>query len=181
MRAAAPGPDNSLGGAQGRAGLGGLGVRRRPHSFHPRSFHSHSFHPRGAIEGLQEQTRFLQRDLCGSARSMGSSRFLGIRSSRVNFPSSARCQTSPRREEFLPSGFHGADFKSVASHPHASLFAVYQVFENVAEKYDVMNDSMSLGIHRVWKDILVHKMNPSPGTLLVDVAGGTGKPSCSSV
>lgn len=51
---------------------------------------------------------------------------------------------------------------------------IYQVFENVAEKYDVMNDSMTLGIHRVWKDILVHKMNPSPGTLLVDVAGGTG-------
>lgn len=38
-----------------------------------------------------------------------------------------------------------------------------------------MNDSMTLGIHRVWKDILVHKMNPSPGTLLLDVAGGTGK------
>ncbi|KAM8797652.1 2-methoxy-6-polyprenyl-1,4-benzoquinol methylase, mitochondrial [Eudromia elegans] len=51
---------------------------------------------------------------------------------------------------------------------------VYQVFENVAKKYDVMNDSMSLGIHRVWKDVLLHKMNPSPGTLLLDVAGGTG-------
>ncbi|XP_064531444.1 2-methoxy-6-polyprenyl-1,4-benzoquinol methylase, mitochondrial isoform X1 [Pseudopipra pipra] len=51
---------------------------------------------------------------------------------------------------------------------------VYQVFESVAKKYDVMNDSMTLGIHRVWKDILVHKMNPSPGTLLLDVAGGTG-------
>ncbi|XP_009509833.2 2-methoxy-6-polyprenyl-1,4-benzoquinol methylase, mitochondrial isoform X1 [Phalacrocorax carbo] len=51
---------------------------------------------------------------------------------------------------------------------------IYQVFESVAEKYDVMNDSMTLGIHRVWKDILVHKMNPSPGTLLLDVAGGTG-------
>ncbi|XP_071619015.1 2-methoxy-6-polyprenyl-1,4-benzoquinol methylase, mitochondrial isoform X2 [Heliangelus exortis] len=51
---------------------------------------------------------------------------------------------------------------------------IYQVFESVAKKYDVMNDSMTLGIHRVWKDILVHKMNPSPGTLLLDVAGGTG-------
>ncbi|NXM54008.1 COQ5 protein, partial [Illadopsis cleaveri] len=51
---------------------------------------------------------------------------------------------------------------------------VYQVFENVAKKYDVMNDSMTLGVHRVWKDILVHKMNPCPGTLLLDVAGGTG-------
>ncbi|NWI12105.1 COQ5 protein, partial [Crypturellus soui] len=51
---------------------------------------------------------------------------------------------------------------------------VYQVFENVAKKYDIMNDSMSLGMHRVWKDVLLHKMNPSPGTLLLDVAGGTG-------
>ncbi|NXV98392.1 COQ5 protein, partial [Calonectris borealis] len=51
---------------------------------------------------------------------------------------------------------------------------IYQVFESVAKKYDVMNDSMTLGIHRVWKDILMHKMNPSPGTLLLDVAGGTG-------
>lgn len=45
----------------------------------------------------------------------------------------------------------------------------------MAKKYDVMNDSMTLGVHRVWKDVLVRKMNPSPGTLLLDVAGGTGK------
>ncbi|NXF87630.1 COQ5 protein, partial [Eubucco bourcierii] len=51
---------------------------------------------------------------------------------------------------------------------------IYQVFESVAKKYDVMNDSMTLGIHRIWKDIFVRKMNPSPGTLLLDVAGGTG-------
>ncbi|XP_061458888.1 2-methoxy-6-polyprenyl-1,4-benzoquinol methylase, mitochondrial [Rhineura floridana] len=51
---------------------------------------------------------------------------------------------------------------------------VHQVFENVAKKYDLMNDSMSLGIHRVWKDILLHQMNPYPGTQLLDVAGGTG-------
>ncbi|XP_039627695.1 2-methoxy-6-polyprenyl-1,4-benzoquinol methylase, mitochondrial [Polypterus senegalus] len=51
---------------------------------------------------------------------------------------------------------------------------VYKVFANVAEKYDVMNDAMSLGIHRLWKDSLLHKMNPTPGTLLLDVAGGTG-------
>ncbi|XP_048370283.1 2-methoxy-6-polyprenyl-1,4-benzoquinol methylase, mitochondrial [Sphaerodactylus townsendi] len=51
---------------------------------------------------------------------------------------------------------------------------VHQVFENVAEKYDIMNDSMSLGIHRIWKDIFVHQMNPYPGTQLLDVAGGTG-------
>ncbi|XP_020863630.1 2-methoxy-6-polyprenyl-1,4-benzoquinol methylase, mitochondrial [Phascolarctos cinereus] len=51
---------------------------------------------------------------------------------------------------------------------------VYQVFESVAEKYDVMNDSMSLGLHRVWKDLLLQKMHPFSGTKLLDVAGGTG-------
>ncbi|CAM2103258.1 unnamed protein product [Caretta caretta] len=51
---------------------------------------------------------------------------------------------------------------------------VYRVFESVAKKYDIMNDSMSLGIHRLWKDILLHQMNPYPGTQLLDVAGGTG-------
>ncbi|EQB77405.1 2-methoxy-6-polyprenyl-1,4-benzoquinol methylase, mitochondrial precursor [Camelus ferus] len=51
---------------------------------------------------------------------------------------------------------------------------VYQVFESVARKYDVMNDMMSLGIHRVWKDLLLLKMHPFPGTQLLDVAGGTG-------
>ncbi|XP_068167985.1 2-methoxy-6-polyprenyl-1,4-benzoquinol methylase, mitochondrial [Antennarius striatus] len=51
---------------------------------------------------------------------------------------------------------------------------VYQVFENVAQKYDVMNDAMSLGIHRLWKDMLLHAMHPQPGVRLLDVAGGTG-------
>lgn len=52
--------------------------------------------------------------------------------------------------------------------------SVYQVFESVAKKYDVMNDMMSLGIHRIWKDLLLWKMRPFPGTQLLDVAGGTG-------
>ncbi|XP_016101161.1 2-methoxy-6-polyprenyl-1,4-benzoquinol methylase, mitochondrial-like [Sinocyclocheilus grahami] len=51
---------------------------------------------------------------------------------------------------------------------------VYKVFENVAKKYDVMNDAMSLGIHRLWKDTLLHTMNPQPGLRLLDTAGGTG-------
>uniref|UniRef100_A0A8C5W6Q7 2-methoxy-6-polyprenyl-1,4-benzoquinol methylase, mitochondrial n=1 Tax=Microcebus murinus TaxID=30608 RepID=A0A8C5W6Q7_MICMU len=46
--------------------------------------------------------------------------------------------------------------------------------KGVAKKYDVMNDMMSLGIHRVWKDLLLWKMRPIPGTQLLDVAGGTG-------
>ncbi|XP_059193439.1 2-methoxy-6-polyprenyl-1,4-benzoquinol methylase, mitochondrial [Centropristis striata] len=51
---------------------------------------------------------------------------------------------------------------------------VYKVFENVAQKYDTMNDAMSFGIHRLWKDMLLHVMNPQPGVRLLDVAGGTG-------
>lgn len=54
-------------------------------------------------------------------------------------------------------------------------FSVYKVFENVAQKYDVMNDAMSLGIHRLWKDTLLRVMNPQPGAQLLDMAGGTGK------
>lgn len=53
--------------------------------------------------------------------------------------------------------------------------SVYKVFENVARKYDVMNDVMSFGIHRLWKDALLHVMQPQPGSLLLDVAGGTGR------
>lgn len=53
--------------------------------------------------------------------------------------------------------------------------SVYKVFENVAQKYDVMNDAMSLGIHRLWKDALLRVMHPQPGAQLLDMAGGTGK------
>ena len=51
---------------------------------------------------------------------------------------------------------------------------VREVFDSVASNYDLMNDAMSLGIHRVWKDITITKVNPQPGELLIDVAGGTG-------
>ncbi|XP_023219431.1 2-methoxy-6-polyprenyl-1,4-benzoquinol methylase, mitochondrial-like [Centruroides sculpturatus] len=51
---------------------------------------------------------------------------------------------------------------------------VYSVFSNVASKYDLMNDVMSGGIHRLWKDELIQTLNPIPGTKLLDVAGGTG-------
>jgi 2-methoxy-6-polyprenyl-1,4-benzoquinol methylase len=51
---------------------------------------------------------------------------------------------------------------------------VGKVFANVAEKYDVMNDAMSGGVHRLWKDHFIRSMAPGPGTSLLDVAGGTG-------
>lgn len=54
---------------------------------------------------------------------------------------------------------------------------VNQVFHNVASRYDLMNDLMSLGLHRVWKDIMINALNPPKSDAsfgLLDVAGGTG-------
>lgn len=51
---------------------------------------------------------------------------------------------------------------------------VGRVFSNVAQRYDVMNDLMSFGVHRLWKDALIDWLSPSPGAQLLDVAGGTG-------
>ena len=51
---------------------------------------------------------------------------------------------------------------------------VKEVFNNVASKYDVMNDLMSIGIHRVWKNALINWLVPKENQNLLDVAGGTG-------
>ena len=51
---------------------------------------------------------------------------------------------------------------------------VKNVFNNVYDKYDLMNDFMSLGIHRLWKKSLLNMMNPLPNQKLIDVACGTG-------
>jgi demethylmenaquinone methyltransferase/2-methoxy-6-polyprenyl-1,4-benzoquinol methylase len=51
---------------------------------------------------------------------------------------------------------------------------VREVFDSVAPKYDLMNDLMSLGIHRIWKRIFINVLNPSPHRDLLDLAGGTG-------
>lgn len=51
---------------------------------------------------------------------------------------------------------------------------VHGVFSKVASKYDVMNDVMSVGIHRLWKDAMMDWLAPRDGQRLLDVAGGTG-------
>jgi len=51
---------------------------------------------------------------------------------------------------------------------------VNSVFSEVYNKYDLMNDIMSLGIHRIWKDKFIDWMNPSHDSSLIDVASGTG-------
>ena len=63
-------------------------------------------------------------------------------------------------------------FNTVLQSKKAGL--VQDVFSNVASKYDLMNDVMSLGIHRLWKAALIDWLNPQPGQQLLDVAGGTG-------
>lgn len=51
---------------------------------------------------------------------------------------------------------------------------VGEVFSNVAAKYDIMNDAMSGGMHRLWKDRFVRRVKPQPGEAILDMAGGTG-------
>ncbi|GAA5865658.1 hypothetical protein JCM1840_003207 [Sporobolomyces johnsonii] len=63
-------------------------------------------------------------------------------------------------------------FRDVPEQLKESL--VRGVFSSVASSYDVMNDAMSLGIHRLWKDHYVSKLDPHGGLKCLDVAGGTG-------
>jgi demethylmenaquinone methyltransferase / 2-methoxy-6-polyprenyl-1,4-benzoquinol methylase len=58
--------------------------------------------------------------------------------------------------------------------PEEKTRRVGAVFSNVAAKYDVMNDAMSAGLHRVWKDQFVRRVKPQPGEAVLDMAGGTG-------
>ena len=63
-------------------------------------------------------------------------------------------------------------FSEVAEDAKAGM--VHGVFSSVASKYDVMNDVMSVGIHRLWKDAMMDWLAPRDGQRLLDVAGGTG-------
>lgn len=58
--------------------------------------------------------------------------------------------------------------------PEEKTSRVGSVFSNVARKYDVMNDAMSGGMHRLWKDRFVRRVKPQPGEAILDMAGGTG-------
>ena len=51
---------------------------------------------------------------------------------------------------------------------------VQNVFTSVASKYDIMNDVMSMGVHRIWKEAMMDWLAPKSGQKLLDVAGGTG-------
>src|SRR4051812_25196646 len=58
--------------------------------------------------------------------------------------------------------------------PAAKPGLVRGVFDRVAGRYDLMNDLMSGGVHRLWKDAVVARLNPQPGETIIDCAGGTG-------
>ncbi len=58
--------------------------------------------------------------------------------------------------------------------PQEKTRRVRSVFERVARRYDVMNDVMSGGLHRLWKDHFVGKIKPRAGERILDLAGGTG-------
>ncbi|HPA37229.1 MAG TPA: class I SAM-dependent methyltransferase [Phenylobacterium sp.] len=63
-------------------------------------------------------------------------------------------------------------FRDVAAEEKPRL--VRGVFDSVASRYDLMNDLMSAGVHRLWKDAVAARLNPQPGEVILDVAGGTG-------
>lgn len=58
--------------------------------------------------------------------------------------------------------------------PEEKTTLVRGVFDSVADNYDIMNDLMSGGVHRLWKDHLIRRIRPKAGLSYLDVAGGTG-------
>lgn len=84
-----------------------------------------------------------------------------------NDPTSKGPEKSPENAETTHFGF-----KDVPVDEKAGM--VRGVFDSVAENYDLMNDLMSAGVHRLWKTAMIDWLNPRPGQHLLDVAGGTG-------
>ena len=60
------------------------------------------------------------------------------------------------------------------THHKNSERLITKVFQDVSEKYDLMNDLVSLGVHRLWKKNFINWLNPQENTILIDVASGTG-------
>ncbi|CAH9055985.1 unnamed protein product [Cuscuta epithymum] len=77
-----------------------------------------------------------------------------------------------RLSSTFPSHATSFGFKEVPEEEKSKF--VGNVFTSVAPNYDLMNDLMSGGLHRLWKDQFVSKLNPFPGMKHLDVAGGTG-------
>lgn len=80
-------------------------------------------------------------------------------------------QNSSRPESSSESTTHFG-YKTVNEAEKASKVA--EVFHSVASRYDVMNDLMSGGLHRIWKSFTISRANIRPGMKILDIAGGTG-------
>ena len=81
-------------------------------------------------------------------------------------PSSAETSSLPEQET-VSFGFEDVS-------PTEKVSRVKGVFRSVAGRYDLMNDLMSAGVHRIWKANTIARLNPQPGETYLDVAGGTG-------
>ncbi|KAI0357394.1 UbiE/COQ5 methyltransferase [Trametes cingulata] len=102
----------------------------------------------------------------------------GVRHNHQNTQPTTSSSSNPSAGQNL-SGEQGSrtthfGFKTVPEEQKESL--VRNVFESVASSYDVMNDAMSLGVHRLWKDDFVARLKPGARgpQRCIDVAGGTG-------
>jgi demethylmenaquinone methyltransferase/2-methoxy-6-polyprenyl-1,4-benzoquinol methylase len=78
------------------------------------------------------------------------------------------------RSDSSGAGPAEADFGYQTVPRSAKKGMVRAVFDSVAPRYDLMNDLMSLGVHRAWKRIFVTALDPRPNRALLDLAGGTG-------
>ncbi|MFI5002130.1 MAG: bifunctional demethylmenaquinone methyltransferase/2-methoxy-6-polyprenyl-1,4-benzoquinol methylase UbiE [Reyranellales bacterium] len=79
---------------------------------------------------------------------------------------------APDPSATAPAALASFGYRDVPAADKASM--VRRVFESVAPRYDLMNDLMSGGVHRLWKNALIDQANPRPGERFLDVAGGTG-------
>lgn len=80
--------------------------------------------------------------------------------------------TTTSDERHRDDGETDFGFRRVRQEDHAGM--VSAIFDSVADRYDLMNDLMSGGLHRLWKQALIDWLNPRTSTQLLDVAGGTG-------
>jgi len=102
--------------------------------------------------------------------------------SRLKLSTTGRMESSDKPDRSVGSPYNERDYsEKTTTHfgyqtvtEGQKVDKVLGVFNSVADKYDLMNDAMSLGVHRLWKDHFVSTLNPHRAMRLLDVAGGTG-------
>src|ERR1700761_6663597 len=110
------------------------------------------------------------------ARSPGHGRWFRLREARAYRRLRARIELPPS-QGLAKRGAMTSDTVSFGYSevpPEKKTRLVRDVFERVASRYDIMNDAMSGGLHRLWKDHFVGRVKPQQGEAILDMAGGTG-------